>query len=149
MKAQNIPSPSKWSVSDHVADQCERKNIPLAVVRALLTEQVEVWWEKRNNDKCNRCNTPKVYCYAKNAPANGAVDAKLVGCPKCAHFFTVYLHERTHGNTPIRPDQIAKGVKSYPLPACPKCGHRGIVTLAHKTQAQVDALRIHDCKGRR
>lgn len=139
---------SQWTVSPHVAKQCVAKNIPAAVVRTLLTEQVELWWEQRKHDKCRDCGTPKVYLYGKHKPASGK-DVKLVGCPKCAHFFTVYLHERSHGNTPIRPDQIAKGVTHYFTQACRSCGFVAKVTTAHKTQEQVDAVTHHECRGRR
>jgi hypothetical protein len=139
---------NRWSVSPHIGRQALAKGIPAEVIRALLTEAVEVWWEQRNHDRCRECGNAKVYLYAKEKPASG-VDAKLVGCPTCSKFFTVYLHERSHGNTPIRPDQIAAGVTSYRTKACRNCGFVATVTTEHKTQAQVDAVTHHECRGRR
>lgn len=147
---KNIKPLNQWDVSPHVAQQAAKKQIPLAAWRAIIDGTYEVWWQERPKDKCTHCNKPKFYFYRKQKPAAGEVDAKLVGCPTCAKFITVYLHERTHGNTPIRPDQIAAGVTEYRGAACPRCGYRARITTAHKTQAQVDAQNIHNCgTGRR
>ena len=140
---------AEWSVSPHVAQQAAVKQIPQAVWQAIINETVAVWWEERPKDKCTHCNKPKFFFYTRNKPEAG-VDAKLVGCATCAKFFTVYLNERTHGNTPIRPDQIAQGVTSYKGVACKRCGFRATITTEHKTQAQVDAQNVHNCNtGRR
>ena len=137
-----------WSVSPHLAAQGEDKGISLAIVAGIINGSIEAWMEKRNNDRCKYCNAPKVYVYCKDKPEVG-VDPKLVGCETCTKFFTVYPHERSHGNTPIHPYQAARGMTHYFLPACEACGYKGKVTLADKTQKQVDAKKIHFCNPNR
>lgn len=139
---------TNWSISPHIGRQGMDKGINLQLVADLITGKIEAWLERRNHDKCRVCGAPKVYLYCKDKPEN-EVDPKLVGCETCAKFFTVYLHERSHGNTPIHPYQAAKGMTHYFLPACEHCGYKGKVTLEDKTQEQVNAKFIHFCTPNR
>ena len=82
---------------------------------------------------CPKCNRPKFYVVTKDAPELPLHDKKLVVCVHCFRIITAYYNERSHGNTPLRPDQIARGIKTAKK-AC--CG--AIYGVLHDTQEKVD-----------
>jgi len=139
---------AQWEVAQHIITQTERKGFTYEW-RDITTGAVEVVAKMKHGDKCRVCGETKFFFFSKDKPTDGKRDYKLIGCRKCALFITVYLNERTHGNTPIHDYQIRQGMTSYPLPPCVRCGYRGIVTTEHKTQEQVDKQFEHECKGRR
>lgn len=137
---------SKWRVARHIFERASTKGITIEDWKWALGGNVIS--EPKRNDTCKKCGDHKSFYFAETAPDSGH-DVKIVGCGTCQEFITAYLHERTHRNTPIHEYQIRQGVTSYRLPACEDCGYRGLVTLEHKTQEQVDAQAIHQCRGRR
>jgi hypothetical protein len=139
---------SQWLVARHLVLQAEAKGITEESWRQITNGEIEVVEQTKPKDTCKKCGSKKSFFFAKITP-EGEVDPKIVGCGTCQEFITVYHHERTHRNTPIHEYQVKQGITSYHLPPCRKCGYRGLVTLEHKTQEQVDALREHDCRGQR
>lgn len=82
---------------------------------------------------CPKCNRPKFYVVAENAPELPLHDKKLVVCVHCYRIITAYLNERSHGNTPLRPDQVARGTTTARKQCC-----GAIYGVAHDTQEKVD-----------
>lgn len=138
---------ANWKIARHVIQQAAKKGITRDDWRHVL-EGGKVIIQPKHNDRCRECGDHKSFYYAEAAPDSGN-DVKIIGCGTCQEFITIYLHERTHRNTPIHEYQIRQGMTSYRLPPCSKCGYRGLVTLEHKTQEQVDAQAVHECRGRR
>lgn len=110
-----------------------------AHVKAILAGKVEVSWFRIGahvRDRfCQVCKSPKFYVQTKSTPEQPLKDIKIVVCtnPKCKRIITCYLNERSHGNTPLRRDQIARGTHTAKK-AC--CG--SIYGVAHDTQEKVD-----------
>jgi RNase P subunit RPR2 len=131
---------SAYTRETHFADKTQQlfgNALDIADLRAMLTDATAVSFVKIGahiKDRfCPKCKQPKFYVVAKNAPQLPLRDKKLVVCVKCARIITAYLNERSHGNTPLRPDQIARGITTAKK-AC--CG--AVYGVAHDTQEKVD-----------
>lgn len=108
-----------------------------ADLRAMLAGATEVRYIKIGahiKDRfCQKCNRPKFYVVTKDAPELPLHDKKLVVCVHCFRIITAYYNERSHGNTPLRPDQIARGIKTAKKECC-----GAIYGVLHDTQEKVD-----------
>lgn len=106
-------------------------------LRAMINGEVQVQFAKiTENIKdryCQKCNKPKFYVFTKDIPNTPLADKKLVVCTHCHTMKTVYLNERSHGNTPLRADQIARGIVTVKKFCC-----GAIYGVAHDTQEKVD-----------
>ena len=131
-----------WAVEIHLTDQAKLKGI-LPAEYSLVTEgKTDITKVRRHNDKCTVCKRYKFEFFTKTPIANGN-DVKVIGCEYCEKFITLYLNERTHGNTTVHAYQIAQGVTEYLGRAC-ACGYRPLIT-AKINQQQVDEQAKHDC----
>lgn len=135
---------AQWSVRNHLIEQAQKKGI-LPTQWKIVTEGVaEVAKVRKLDDKCETCKHFKFDFYTKEAPTTGN-DVKIIGCANCEVFITVYLNERTHGNTTVHAYQIAQGITEYLGVACKSCEYRPLIT-AKMTQAEVDEQAIHSCQ---
>jgi len=142
--AKKVAKPlCEWVVRDHLVAQAQLKGILPTAWEAITNETEAITRVRKLNDKCDTCNHFKFDFFAKVAPLNGK-DAKIIGCVNCEVFITIYLNERTHGNTTVHKYQIAQGVTEYLGRAC-KCGYRPLITVA-MSQTQVDAEATHSCQ---
>ena len=134
---------TEWQVRNHLIAQATKKGI-LPTEWTVITEgKTEVAKSRKLDDKCETCNHFKFDFFAKQAPTDGK-DVKIIGCANCEVFITVYLNERTHGNTTVHAYQIAQGVTEYLGVACNSCGYRPLIT-AGMNQEQVDEQAKHSC----
>lgn len=133
----------EWTVRKHLIEQAQLKGIFPTAWKLITNELVAVARVRKLNDKCDTCKHYKFDFFTKVAPSQG-IDAKIVGCANCEVFVTIYLNERTHGNTALHKYQIAQGVTEYLGRAC-KCGYRPLITVA-MSQTQVDAEATHSCQ---
>lgn len=137
----------EWTQKDHFPIRVNGKKFRWDIINDIINERVAIaitaipptirdW-------KCEDCGAPKRYITERDMPSEHD-DYKIVGCVFCYKFITVYLNERKHGNTPIRPDQVAKGITRYNAPCC------GVeINLSHKTIEQVREACRQDCKTRK
>lgn len=133
----------QWAVREHLVAQAQVKGILPTTWKAITNGEVEVTKVRKHDDKC-KCGYYKFDFFAKVAPQD-AHDVKIIGCENCEVFITVYLNERTHGNTPIHPYQVAQGMTEY-TKVCARCGKRTKITTAHKTVEQVEEAMKHECR---
>ncbi len=143
-KQAKIAKPyAEWAVRHHLIEQAQVKGILPSTWKVVTNGEAEITKVRKHDDKCN-CGHFKFDFFTKTAP-NGTHDVKVIGCANCEVFITVYLNERTHGNTPIHPYQIAQGMTSY-TKVCARCGKRTVITTAHKTPEQVAEATKHECR---
>ena len=128
---------------NHLIAQATTKGILPAEYKVITEAKTEIVKARKLDDKCETCNHFKFDFFAKQAPTEGN-DVKIIGCANCEVFITVYLNERTHGNTTVHAYQIAQGITEYLGVACGSCGYRPLIT-AQMTQKQVDEQAEHDC----
>lgn len=133
----------------HFTDKIAEKKYSQNVINDILNERVALSVSpippNIANHLCDDCGSPKRYIVEKVMPLNHD-DYKIVACvgKKCHTLITIYLNERKHGNTPIRPDQVAKGITKYNAPCC------GVeINLSHKTIEQVREACHSDCVTRK
>ena len=143
-KVKKVAKPyTEWQERNHLIAQATKKGI-LPTEWTVITEgKTEVAKSRKLDDKCETCNHFKFDFFAKQAPTDGK-DVKIIGCANCEVFITVYLNERTHGNTTVHAYQIAQGITEYLGVACGSCGYRPLIT-ASMNQEQVDNQAKHDC----
>ena len=143
-KVAKVAKPyTKWVVRNHLISQANTKGI-LATEWSIITEgKTEIVKARKLDDKCETCNHFKFDFFTKEAPTTGN-DLKIIGCANCEVFITVYLNERTHGNTTVHAYQIAQGINKYLGVACGSCGYRPLITK-DMNQQQVDEQAKHDC----
>lgn len=143
-KVAKVAKPyTEWLVRNHLIHQATLKGI-LPQEYSVITEgKTEIVKSRKLDDKCETCKHFKFDFFTKQAPTNGK-DVKIIGCANCEVFITVYLNERTHGNTAVHGYQLAQGVTEYLGIACNSCGYRPLIT-AKMTQAEVDEQAKHDC----
>lgn len=144
-QAKPIKPYAQWAVRNHLITQAQMKGILPTTWKAITDGQAEIVKVRKLDDQCKDCGRYKFDFFTKVAPTD-THDVKIIGCEGCQAFITVYLNERTHGNTPIHKYQIEQGVTEYTV-VCAKCGKRTKITLEHKTQEQVDEALKHDCRG--
>jgi len=144
-KVKKVAKPyTEWQVRNHLIAQATKKGI-LPKEWTVITEgKTEVAKSRKLDDKCETCNHFKFDFFAKQAPTDGK-DVKIIGCANCEVFITVYLNERTHGNTTVHAYQIAQGITEYLGVACGSCGYRPLITK-DMNQQQVDEQAIHSCQ---
>ena len=144
-KVKKVAKPyTEWQVRNHLIAQATKKGI-LPTEWTVITEgKTEVAKSRKLDDKCETCNQFKFDFFAKQAPTDGK-DVKIIGCANCEVFITVYLNERTHGNTTVHAYQIAQGITEYLGVACGSCGYRPLIT-AKMSQAEVDEQAKHSCQ---
>ena len=144
-KVKKVAKPyTEWQVRNHLIAQATKKGI-LPKEWTVITEgKTEVAKARKLDDKCETCNHFKFDFFAKQAPTNGK-DVKIIGCANCEVFITVYLNERTHGNTTVHAYQVAQGITEYLGVACGSCGYRPLITK-DMNQQQVDEQAIHSCQ---
>ena len=144
-KVKKVAKPyTEWQVRNHLIAQATKKGI-LPKEWTVITEgKTEVAKARKLDDKCETCNHFKFDFFAKQAPTDGK-DVKIIGCANCEVFITVYLNERTHGNTTVHAYQIAQGITEYLGVACGSCGYRPLITK-DMNQQQVDEQAIHSCQ---
>ena len=142
-KVAKVAKPyTKWVVRNHLISQANTKGI-LATEWSIITEgKTEIVKARKLDDKCETCNHFKFDFYTKQAPTEGK-DVKVIGCANCEVFITVYLNERSHGNTTIHAYQLKQGVTEYLGVAC-RCGYRPLIT-ASMNQEQVNEEAKHSC----
>ena len=133
---------AEWLVRNHVVEQATEKKILPAEWQTVTQGKVEVQKVRKLDDKCETCNHFKFDFYTKQAPTEGK-DVKVIGCANCEVFITVYLNERSHGNTTIHAYQLKQGVTEYLGVAC-RCGYRPLIT-ASMNQEQVNEEAKHSC----
>lgn len=131
-----------WAVEKHLTDQAKTKGIFSSEFSLITEGKTEISKARRLNDKCTVCNRFKFEFFTKT-PITGGKDIKVIGCEYCEKFITLYLNERTHGNTTVHPYQIKQGITEYLGQAC-SCGYRPLIT-ASMNQEQVDNQAKHDC----
>ena len=144
-KVKKVAKPyTEWQVRNHLIAQATKKGI-LPKEWTVITEgKTEVAKARKLDDKCETCNHFKFDFFAKQAPTEGK-DVKIIGCANCEVFITVYLNERTHGNTTVHAYQVAQGITEYLGVACGSCGYRPLITK-DMNQQQVDEQAIHSCQ---
>jgi hypothetical protein len=144
-KVKKVAKPyTEWQVRNHLIAQATKKGI-LPKEWTVITEgKTEVAKSRKLDDKCETCNHFKFDFFAKQAPTDGK-DVKIIGCANCEVFITVYLNERTHGNTTVHAYQVAQGITEYLGVACGSCGYRPLITK-DMNQQQVDEQAIHSCQ---
>ena len=144
-KVKKVAKPyTEWQVRNHLIAQATKKGI-LPKEWTVITEgKTEVAKARKLDDKCETCNHFKFDFFAKQAPTDGK-DVKIIGCANCEVFITVYLNERTHGNTTVHAYQIAQGITEYLGVACGSCGYRPLITK-DMNQKQVDEQAKHSCQ---
>jgi len=133
---------AEWLVRNHVVEQATKKGILPTEWQVVTEGKVEVQKVRKLDDKCETCNHFKFDFYTKQAPTEGK-DVKVIGCANCEVFITVYLNERSHGNTTVHAYQVAQGVTEYLGVAC-RCGYRPLIT-ASMNQEQVNEQAKHSC----
>jgi hypothetical protein len=142
-KKTKTPKPyTQWAVRTHLIEQATKKGILPSEWKVITNGEVELAKVRKHDDKCEICNHYKFDFFTKETPQNGK-DLKIVGCANCETFITVWLNERTHGNTTIHLYQIKQGITEYLGVAC-HCGYRPLIT-ASMNQEQVDNQAKHDC----
>ena len=142
-KVAKVTKPyAQWLVRNHVVEQATKKGILPTEWQVVTEGKVEVQKVRKLNDKCETCNHFKFDFYTKQAPIEGK-DVKVIGCANCEVFITVYLNERSHGNTTVHAYQVAQGVTEYLGVAC-RCGYRPLIT-ASMNQEQVNEQAKHSC----
>jgi flavoprotein len=142
-KVAKVAKPyAQWLVRNHVVEQATEKGILPTEWQVVTEGKVEVQKVRKLNDKCETCNHFKFDFYTKQAPTEGK-DVKVIGCANCEVFITVYLNERSHGNTTVHAYQVAQGVTEYLGVAC-RCGYRPLIT-ASMNQEQVNEQAKHSC----
>lgn len=146
-KPQAVVPYIKWEVKHHVIEQAIKKQIAESAWRLITNGEVEVTAVRKHDDKCETCKHYKFFYMTKNI-IEGVTDCKVIGCGNCKKFITVYLNERSFGNTPIHPYQRAQGMTQYPY-TCRQCGFRTNITLAEDTQEKVNEKIKHECRGAR
>ena len=146
-KVAKVANPySQWQVRNHLVEQAQKKGILPIHWTAITKGAVEVAKSRKLDDKCETCNHFKFDFFTKQAPTElNAQDVKIIGCANCEVFITVYLNERTHGNTTVHAYQIAQGITEYLGVACGSCGYRPLIT-AKMSQAEVDEQAKHSCQ---
>jgi hypothetical protein len=144
-KVKKVAKPyTEWQVRNHLIAQATKKGI-LPKEWTVITEgKTEVAKARKLDDKCETCNHFKFDFFTKQAPTEGK-DVKIIGCANCEVFITVYLNERTHGNTTVHAYQVAQGVTEYLGVACGSCGYRPLITK-DMNQQQVDEQAKHSCQ---
>ena len=143
-KATKVAKPyAQWAVRNHLVEQAQKKGILPTHWKVVTEGAVEVAKVRKLDDKCETCKHFKFDFFTKQAPTEGK-DVKIIGCANCEVFITVYLNERTHGNTTVHAYQVAQGVTEYLGVACNSCGYRPLIT-AGMSQAQVDEQAKHSC----
>jgi len=144
-KVKKVAKPyTEWQVRNHLIAQATKKGI-LPKEWTVITEgKTEVAKSRKLDDKCETCNHFKFDFFAKQAPTDGK-DVKIIGCANCEVFITVYLNERTHGNTTVHAYQVAQGITEYLGVACGSCGYRPLITK-DMNQQQVDEQAKHSCQ---
>ena len=144
-KVKKVAKPyTEWQVRNHLIAQATKKGI-LPKEWTVITEgKTEVAKSRKLDDKCETCNHFKFDFFAKQAPTDSK-DVKIIGCANCEVFITVYLNERTHGNTTVHAYQVAQGITEYLGVACGSCGYRPLITK-DMNQQQVDEQAIHSCQ---
>jgi hypothetical protein len=144
-KVKKVAKPyTEWQVRNHLIAQATKKGI-LPKEWTVITEgKTEVAKARKLDDKCETCNHFKFDFFTKQAPTEGK-DVKIIGCANCEVFITVYLNERTHGNTTVHAYQVAQGITEYLGVACGSCGYRPLITK-DMNQQQVDEQAIHSCQ---
>jgi hypothetical protein len=143
-KATKVAKPyAQWAVRNHLIEQAQKKGILPTHWKIVTEGAVEVAKVRKLDDKCETCKHFKFDFFTKQAPTDGK-DVKIIGCANCEVFITVYLNERTHGNTTVHAYQIAQGVTEYLGVACNSCGYRPLIT-AGMSQEQVDEQAKHSC----
>lgn len=145
-KVAKVAKPlSQWVVRNHLEVQANLKAISPSDWKLVTNGETEIARARKHDDKCETCNHFKFDFFTKEAPtAPNAKDVKIIGCANCEVFITVYLNERTHGNTTIHAYQLAQGITEYLGVACGSCGYRPLIT-ASMNQEQVDEQAKHDC----
>lgn len=142
-KAKKVAKPYfEWTVQKHLIEQATTKGILPQEWKVITEGKAELTKVRKHNDKCERCNHYKFEFFTKEVPQNGK-DLKIVGCANCENFITVWLNERTHGNTTVHAYQIKQGITEYLGVKC-HCGYRPLIT-ASMNQEQVDNQAKHDC----
>jgi flavoprotein len=142
-KVAKVTKPyAQWLVRNHVVEQATKKGILPTEWQVVTEGKVEVQKVRKLDDKCETCNHFKFDFYTKQAPTEGK-DVKVIGCANCEVFITVYLNERSHGNTTVHAYQVAQGVTEYLGVAC-RCGYRPLIT-ASMNQEQVNEQAKHSC----
>lgn len=144
-KQQKVAKPyAEWAVRIHLIEQAQVKGILPSTWKAVTNGEVEITKVRKHDDKCEKCKHFKFDFFTKVAPTD-THDVKVIGCANCEVFITVYLNERTHGNTPLHAYQIAQGMTSY-TKVCGRCGKRTVITTEHKTPEQVAEATKHECR---
>jgi len=142
-KVTKVTKPyAEWLVRDHVLTQAKKKGILPTEWQVVTEGKAEVARVRKLDDKCETCNHFKFDFYTKQAPTEGN-DVKVIGCANCEVFITVYLNERSHGNTTVHAYQLEQGVTEYLGVAC-RCGYRPLIT-ATMNQEQVNEQAKHSC----
>ena len=143
-KTKKVAKPyTEWQVRNHLIAQATTKGILPAEYKVITEAKTEIVKARKLDDKCETCNHFKFDFFTKEAPTDGN-DLKIIGCANCEVFITVYLNERTHGNTTVHNYQVKQGVHGYLGIACKSCGYRPWIK-AGMTQEQVDEEAKHDC----
>jgi len=135
---------AEWAVRNHLIEQARIKGILESTWQEVVKGEIELTKVRKHDDKCEKCRHFKFDFFPKVAPTDKH-DIKIIGCQNCEVFITVYLNERTHGNTPIHPYQIAQGMTEY-IKVCARCGKRTKITTEHKTSEQVEQAMKHECR---
>lgn len=137
-------------ISAHITKQANAKNIPLEAISAVIGQRVgllkSVQSPHKPNSACTQCGVQK-QDWSPISPIvlNGvSYGVKVVVCTRCDLAITVYLDERTEGNTPIRLDQWARNVRQYSA-KCYDCGKRLVVSSTDLETCKRQTS--HTCKG--
>lgn len=141
-----------YKVGEHFQDQLNGKygkvfdkNIVDNIINERVTLSVSAIPPTIKDSICHKCRSPKRYITEREMPLDHD-DYKIVACVgiKCEELITIFYNERKHGNTPIRPDQVAKGITKYNKPCC-----GAEVNLNHKTVQQVIEACDEKCETRK
>ena len=142
----------EYKLGEHFRDQLNgvygkvfAKNIVDDIINERVALSVSAIPPQIKDSICRNCGMPKRYIVEKTMPLDHD-DYKIVACVgiKCEELITIFYNERKHGNTPIRPDQVAKGITKYNKPCC-----GAEVNLNHKTIQQVMEACHADCVTRK
>ena len=133
---------SAWRVSDHFMHQLQVKAfLPKEYKLIVEAPEADLMKVRMHDDKCTRCKHFKFQIFLKQTPQQ-VRDLKIVGCQNCGELITVYLNERSHGNTPIHSYQT---ITQYLGTPCEKgCGYRPLIVKG-MTEKDIAEKAKHDC----
>ena len=129
---------------NHIYTQANKKKLSIPAVHELAEKKSPVFFIRESGlGKCDSCGTAK-HGWNGIGNINGVRYAlEMVVCPTCGDARTVYMMNNA-GCTPIRQDQVAKGVKRFER-KCDDCGKK--FTITAQTWEKLSEQTMHKCKN--